>query len=804
MRVVLAVLLAVAVLAAVSPAVDQARRDRAVGVVEADLARIEAASAALAATEERTGAAAPGARRVVTVRVPPGGPTSARVAYVAIGAAPDREGDDAADGDVVAIGVAGREPRIRRLDVDLRVAGRDDAALVLRRPGTHRLVLRPTADGEAVAVARLERPDAATDRPGGSSAVARPGPAMNPLAWLDSGEASCGCRVDRDADRLVVTADDCADGGDLATAEGCRRTVVDALAERDASSVVVRTAGLDRVYDRVGGDLLRSAGRFVDRVAVHDERLAERARSEPLSAGEAAAARAGPVGRVAADTGLADLSARVESLDAALTPRVGLSMAGSLVDPVVPEAASLRATVSLPGGDRARLYDRADDAVPRYHLSPAGLGLSRTDRLTLAAARERLGEGAAGDGPRAPGRAVRRVADDDAPVERLATVLARHARGYGVVEALLADGAVSDVYATAPVTDRPLRVVRDGRTYRTNVRLTAAGARTVASRLRRASGDAFSRASPTVDAGVESLEGERIRVAGLTDPVSDGLAFAVRRRGESAWTLARLVAAGSLTPGAAALLSLAVRRDAAGLVAGPRGAGKTTTLGALLWELPAATRTVVVEDTPELPVDRLGAAGRDVQRLHASPDGAGPDPAGAVRTALRLGEGALVVGEVRGGEADALFEAMRVGKRGSAVLGTVHGEGGADVRDRVVDHLDVAPAAFEATDLVATMTVSSTETGRSRELATIEEHVGDGVFESLYDRAGEALEPTGRIDRGASRLVDDLAAPGESYADVRAALEERRTTLDRLAREGRTDPGATAPSDAGGAGGAGA
>ncbi len=63
-------------------------------------------------------------------------------------------------------------------------------------------------------------------------------------------------------------------------------------------------------------------------------------------------------------------------------------------------------------------------------------------------------------------------------------------------------------------------------------------------------------------------------------------------------------------------------RGGARLVAGPRGAGKTTTLGALLWELPHEVRTILIEDTPELPAASLQSDGRDVQALRtASGDG---------------------------------------------------------------------------------------------------------------------------------------------------------------------------------------
>jgi len=379
-------------------------------------------------------------------------------------------------------------------------------------------------------------------------------------------------------------------------------------------------------------------------------------------------------------------------------------------------------------------------------------------------------------GRRAPARAVRAAADPGDPVGRLAAVLGKHTRGYGILEDLFADPRVSDVFATAPVDDNPLRVRVDGESLRTNVRFTTAGAAALASGFRGESGRAFSRADPMLDAAVR-IGDRRVRVAGVADPVADGLAFAFRGHGTATRTLPALVGNDTLTPAAAALLSVAVERGAAALVAGARGAGKTTLLGALLRAIPPATRTVVIEDTPELPVAALQRDGRDVQALRVDRDGEdGPSPATALRTALRLGSGALVLGEVRGEEAGALYEAMRVGANDGAVLGTIHGDGGAAVRERVVTDLGVPESAFADTDLL--VTVERTDHHR---VATIEEVVGtDGgvSFAPLYERGQDGLVATGRIDRGESHLLASLATPDESYAAVRDALMARAADLE--------------------------
>jgi type IV secretory pathway ATPase VirB11/archaellum biosynthesis ATPase len=569
--------------------------------------------------------------------------------------------------------------------------------------------------------------------------------------------------------RLVVDADDCPGAGRLAAEPACRATVVGALRERDAESVRTRAAGLDRVYEDRPAALLVAAGRFAERVAFRDEALATRAERDPLLAARQAAGRAGPVADLVAETGLVEVASAADGYEDALRPSVAPTVADARVRERPPEDATLVDRYDLPTDAIVRIYERPAAERRTYHLTPVELTFDPGGTRTLAAAADRLAMRATG-GDRALGRAVRAVADADAPVATLTRVLAKHTRGLGVLADLFADDRVTDAFAPAPVHDNPVHVRVDGAAMRTNVRLTEPAAEALASRFRRESGRAFSRAAPTLDAQVET-DGRGVRVAGVTEPVSDGHGFAFRAADRDPFRLPELVDRGTVTPSAAGLLSLATEAGAATLVAGGRGAGKTTLLGALLPELPAATRTVVIEDTPELPVQRLQTAGRDVQRLRVDRGGDGVGPQEALRTALRLGEGALVVGEVRGAEAGVLYEAMRVGAA-DATLGTIHGSDAAAVRERVVTDLGVAESAFAATDLVVTL---DRVDGRRR-VTGIEEVVGSETveFAPLFDTGADGLDATGRIDRGNSQLVTILATPGETYADVRTALRRRR------------------------------
>lgn len=596
--------------------------------------------------------------------------------------------------------------------------------------------------------------------------------------WLrgsDESDSGCQCEPSLEGNRLTVDAGACPFAGRLDESPACLATVVTALAGRDPTAVVTMSDGRERAYLDGDAELLVAAARFASRVSATDARLAERARREPLAAAREAAGRAGPVADIADRCGF--VAAADSHPGTPLEPYVGPTISDTRILSEPPEQATLRDRRTLDTEAVVRRYDTPPPTLDSYHVRPREQEFDAEASAALDEAVERLATAATGERT-TPEAAAKAAAGPDVRVPSVAAVLRKHTRGLGILEDIFADPRVSDVFATAPVTETRLRVRVDGETLRTNVRLTDAGARGLASTFRRTSGRAFSRANPTLDA-TATVAGRQVRVAGVTDPVSDGVAFAFRAHDSDSFRLPDLVANGTVPEPVAGLLSVAVERGAACLVAGPRGAGKTTTLGALLWELPRPVRTVVIEDTPELPVAALQDAGRDVQPLRTQRDrGPSIDAATALRTALRLGDGALVVGEVRGEEAGVLYEAMRVGGGDSAVLGTIHGSGGDSVRERLVSDLGVPESAFAATDCVVTLAPPTADGGRG--IAAVEEVVdrGDGVgFESLYERDGPTAAATGRIERGTSRLVESLADAGEAYADVRECIARRAEEL---------------------------
>jgi pilus assembly protein CpaF len=160
------------------------------------------------------------------------------------------------------------------------------------------------------------------------------------------------------------------------------------------------------------------------------------------------------------------------------------------------------------------------------------------------------------------------------------------------------------------------------------------------------------------------------RIEAVFPPVApDGPSVSIRRFFKETLTVKRLIGFGALTDDAALALHALVASKMNMLVAGGTGSGKTSMLNALSSYIPEGERVVVIEDSRELQLQRL-----HVVQMEARP----PDPKGRFavsirdlfRASLRMRPDRIVVGEIRGGEALDLIQAMTSGHGGC--LSTLH------------------------------------------------------------------------------------------------------------------------------------
>jgi type IV secretory pathway ATPase VirB11/archaellum biosynthesis ATPase len=387
-------------------------------------------------------------------------------------------------------------------------------------------------------------------------------------------------------------------------------------------------------------------------------------------------------------------------------------------------------------------------------------------------------------------------------VKKLSAILAKYTAGLGITEIFLSDHHVQDVYIDAPVSQNLVHVVLGGQVDEriagkcvTNVILSENDAESLLSRLRYESGRPFSEAMPLLEC---DISGFNTRATVIGAPLSpEGIAFALRRHATEPWTLLRLMSVRSLTPLAAGLLSFLIDGNATMLIAGARSAGKTALLGALMFEFPQSQRIISIEDTRELPCVELQALGYKIQSMvvQSAVGGIGELTANeALKIALRLGESALIIGEVRGEETKTLYEAMRAGTAGSSVLGTFHANSARAVFERVVHDIGIPPKSFNATDVVvvASFTRPSGIQRQIRRVTQIAELKKDaeeeGVFEDLmtYDEAHDMLVETD-VFRHTSDKIGEIARSWgltreDALDNIIARATIRKITVDYALR----------------------
>ncbi|MEM2251029.1 MAG: type II/IV secretion system ATPase subunit [Candidatus Hadarchaeales archaeon] len=346
--------------------------------------------------------------------------------------------------------------------------------------------------------------------------------------------------------------------------------------------------------------------------------------------------------------------------------------------------------------------------------------------------------------------------------EKIAACLTRMTAGFGMLDILLADPHVQDIYVDSPTNENPVYLIHsDFGECVTNMYLTHSGVGWLISKFRLLSGRPFSEAFPVLDL---DLDGSRCTVVG--PPLSpSGVSFAIRRHRPEPWTLPQFVAKGFLSEEAAGLLSLLVDAQTAMLITGHRGAGKTSLLSSLMLEVPPNVRMITIEDTRELPVEKLRRFGFKILPLVIQPVVGGTETElraeDALKAALRLGESVLIIGEVRGSEAKVLYEAMRVGTAGNAVMGTIHGSSAKDVFDRVVFDLEIPESSFKVTDVI--VVVSAVREGgrmtRSRKLTEIVEVEKEETRETCFRRLLSYLPEKGKfqIELHKSELLKKIA-----------------------------------------------
>ncbi|WP_274420979.1 CpaF family protein [Blautia sp. XA-2221] len=183
---------------------------------------------------------------------------------------------------------------------------------------------------------------------------------------------------------------------------------------------------------------------------------------------------------------------------------------------------------------------------------------------------------------------------------------------------------------------------------------------------------------PIVDARLDN----GARVNAVISPVAlNGPILTIRRFPDSPITMDRLIALGSLTCECARFLEALVKARYSMIIGGGTGSGKTTFLGALSDYIPADERIITIEDNAELKIQGVENLVRLEAKMANMEGTASISIRDLIKTALRMRPDRIVVGEVRGGEAVDMLQALNTGHEGS--LSTAHANSAGDMLSRL-------------------------------------------------------------------------------------------------------------------------
>ena len=249
-------------------------------------------------------------------------------------------------------------------------------------------------------------------------------------------------------------------------------------------------------------------------------------------------------------------------------------------------------------------------------------------------------------------------------------------RGFGILDTIMADDSITEVMINGPdnvFIEQRGKVTRLNQTFESERRL-----QDIIQRIVGEAGREVSEANPIVDTRLP--DGSRVNV--VLPPISlKGPIVTIRKFSKQPMTIEKLIEYGSITREIADFLQLLVVSKYNIFISGGTGSGKTTFLNALSNFIPKDERIITIEDSAELQIEGIENL-VSLEARNANSAGAGQITIrDLIKSSLRMRPDRIVVGEVRGGEALDMLQAMNTGHDGS--LSTGHANSTNDMLSRL-------------------------------------------------------------------------------------------------------------------------
>lgn len=249
-------------------------------------------------------------------------------------------------------------------------------------------------------------------------------------------------------------------------------------------------------------------------------------------------------------------------------------------------------------------------------------------------------------------------------------------RGFGLLDSILTDDTITEVMINGPdniFIEQKGRLFKMDKKFESQRRLED-----IIQRIVGLAGREVNQANPICDTRLP--DGSRVNV--VLPPIAlCGPTITIRKFSKTPMTIERLIQYGSLTQEIADKLELLVRAKFNIFICGGTGSGKTTFLNALSNYIPHDERVITIEDSAELQITGIDNL-VSLETRNANASGAGQITIrDLIKSSLRMRPERIVVGEVRGGEALDMLQAMNTGHDGS--LSTGHANSTQDMLSRL-------------------------------------------------------------------------------------------------------------------------
>lgn len=249
-------------------------------------------------------------------------------------------------------------------------------------------------------------------------------------------------------------------------------------------------------------------------------------------------------------------------------------------------------------------------------------------------------------------------------------------RGFGLLDSIIKDDTITEVMINGPDN---IFIEKDGRLSKLDKQFESQRKlEDIIQRIVGLAGREVNQANPICDTRLP--DGSRVNV--VLPPIAlCGPTVTIRKFSKTPMTIERLIQYGSITQEIANKLEMLVRAKYNIFISGGTGSGKTTFLNALSNYIPKDERVITIEDSAELQITGIDNL-VSMETRNANASGAGQITIrDLIKSSLRMRPERIVVGEVRGGEALDMLQAMNTGHDGS--LSTGHANSTQDMLSRL-------------------------------------------------------------------------------------------------------------------------